>query len=74
MVKLLANPFNICIIQAYVPTVYHDDTDIETFYSDIGKIKTYVQSGEILIVMGDMNAKVGKMKQYQVTGKHGLGE
>ena len=75
MVKLQAKPFNICIIhQAYAPTVDHEDTEKETFYSDIGKIKKYVKLGEILIVMGGMNAKVGKMKQYPVTGKHGLGE
>ena len=33
----------------------------------------YAKSGEVTIIMGDMNAKVGKEEEYPTTGKHGLG-
>ena len=35
MVKLQGKPFNINILQTYVPTQDHDDKDIEQFYEEI---------------------------------------
>lgn len=73
MVRLKGKPFNINIIQVYAPTMEHDDDEIEKFYDDIGSVMKYTKSGEINIVMGDWNAKVGEQQEYPVTGKFGLG-
>ena len=34
----------------------------------------YAKSGEINIVMGDWNVKVGEQQEYPVSGKFGLGD
>ena len=64
----------VIIVQLYVPTNDHSDDEIEEFYADVKKALKQVESGDILIVMGDMNAKIGKEKYGRVVGKYGLGE
>ena len=58
MLKLKAKPFNIAVIQVYVPTEDRSDEEIEEFYEEINKELKYVKSDEIPIVMRDWNAKV----------------
>ena len=74
MAKLKGKPFNINIIQVYAPTTNHDDEEVEKFYDDIENVMKYAKSGEINIVMGDLNAKVGEQQEYPVSGKFGLGD
>ena len=73
MMKLKGKPFNINIIQVYAPTTDHEEEEIEKFYDDIEDVMKYVKSGEIVIALGDWNAKVGQEPEYPVTGKFGLG-
>ena len=74
MAKFEGKPANIVIVQLYAPTNDHSDDEVEEFYADVKKALKQVKSGDILIVMGDMNAKVGKEKYSSVVGKYGLGE
>lgn len=74
MVKLSGKPFNINIIQVYAPTTDHEEEEIESFYEDINKVMDYTKSGEITILMGDWNAKVGDAPEHPVVGNCGLGE
>ena len=74
MMKLNGSPFNINIIQVYAPTQDHEEEDVEKFYECIAQVLEYTKSGEITIIMGDWNAKVGRHHEYPVTGKHGLGD
>ena len=74
MLKLQAKPFNINIIQVYAPTQDHPDDTVEMFYDEIRSVLKYAKSGEVTIIMGDMNAKVGKEEEYPTTGKYGLGK
>ena len=62
------------IIQVYAPTTDHDDEEVEKLYDDIKNVMKYAKSGEINIVMGDWNAKVGEQQEYPVSGKFGLGD
>ena len=73
LVKLAGKPFNIAIVQAYAPTGDHTDEDIEKFYQDIEKACREVKSTDVLIVMGDMNAKIGNGKVDGYIGGFGLG-
>ena len=56
-------PFNITVIQAYVPTSNAEEAEVERFYEDL----------QVLFIIGDWNAKVGGQETPGVTGKFGLG-
>ena len=62
MVKLLAKPFNINMIQVYAPTQDYDDETIEEFYEQIKSAVTYTKSSDIICIMGVLSAKVGNVK------------
>ena len=72
LVKLKGHPFNMSIIQVYALTPEHTE-EIEAFYEDIDKAKRQCKSQEIMLVMGDLNAKVGKGKVGNTVRPHGLG-
>ena len=74
MVKIRGSLVDINIIQVYAPTQEASDQEIQKFYTDLEKTKTLCKSNEVIIVMGDLNAKVGKGKEGTVVGKHGLGD
>ena len=73
LAKIKGTPFNLCILQTYAPTSDHPDEEVEEYYEEINRTLKTVKSDEILIVMGDMNAKVGKGKFDKIVGEHGLG-
>ena len=73
MLKLQAKPFNINIIQVYAPTLDCEDEEVEKLYQEINNGIKQTKSGELLCVMGDFNAKVGKEKYEKIAGTHGLG-
>ena len=74
VVKIEGKPFNLAIIQAYAPTADHSEEDIEEFYEDLEKACKYVASTDVMVVMGDMNAKIGKGSVDRYVGEFGLGE
>ena len=74
LVKLQGQPFNISIIVVYAPTSESTDEDIDTFYENLGEVKSQCKSNEITIVMGDLNAKVGQGKDGKTVGQHGIGK
>lgn len=73
LIKLEGKPFNISIIQIYAPTQDHGDEEVEAFYEEIEKAIKIVKSDEVLIVMGDWNAKAGSYPISGVMGRFGLG-
>ena len=73
LIKLKSKPFNIAIIQVYAPTSNSTDEEIDKFYEDLDKTKKQCKSQEVVILMGDLNAKVGNQMVENVTGKHSLG-
>ena len=74
MLKLKAKPFDIAIIQTYAPTTSHDDEAIERHYQEIDKMTKEVKSTDVLIILGDFNAKIGKGAYQDLIGPHGLGK
>ena len=74
MLKLKAKPFDITIIQTYMPTSSSTEEEIEEHYEEIEKMMKEVKSSDVLIIMGDFNAKIGKGAYRDIVGKHGLGE
>lgn len=74
LLKLLTSHRTMNIIQAYAPTCDKSDDMIEEFYSDLEKAMCLTKKGEITIVLGDFNAKIGKNATKEISGHYGLGE
>ena len=70
LVKLKAKPFDLSVIQVYAPTSNADQKTKDQLYCDLEQCK----DREVNIIIGDLNAKVGKGKQGKVIGPFGLGE
>lgn len=77
VIRLEAQPMNISIIQVYAPTSSYTDEEIEEFYDQLQNLVNDIPKKDILITMGDWNAKVGQ-DAYQdwsgTVGRFGLGE
>ncbi|GFN73525.1 craniofacial development protein 2 [Plakobranchus ocellatus] len=71
--KLVAKPLNLGIIHVYAPTSDNEDVEVEKFYEEIEKAKGYLKSHDIIIVMGDFNAKVGDERVEDDVGPSSIG-
>ena len=66
-------PFNITVIQVYVPTRNADEAEVEWFYEHLQDLLELTPKKYVLFIIGDWNAKVGSQETPGVTGKFGLG-
>ena len=66
-------PFNIIVIQVYAPTSNAEEAAIERFYEDLQDLLELTPKKDVLLILGDWNAKVGSQETPGVTGKFGLG-
>ena len=66
-------PFNITVIQAYVPTSNAEEAEVEWLYEDLQDLLELTAKKDILFITGDWNAKVGSQETPGVTGTFGLG-
>jgi len=72
-VHFQGKPFNITVIQAYVPTSNAEEAEVELFYEDLQDPLELTPKKDILFIIGDWNARVGSHETPGVTGKFGLG-
>ena len=63
------------IVQCYAPTEDAEDEDKDEFYTQLQGVLMAVPNHDVLLVMGDLNAKVGSdnIGFEHCIGKHGLG-
>ena len=74
-VRIMAIPVPITIIQVYAPTADAEEDAIVSFYESVQNVIDITPSSDILILMGDLNAKVGSAQLSNVAmGTYGLGE
>ena len=66
-------PFNITVIQVYTPTSNGEEAEAERFYEDLQDLIELTPKKDVLFIIGDWNAKVGRQEIPGVTGKFGLG-
>ena len=66
-------PFNITVIQVYVPTSNSEEAEVERFYEDLQDLSELTPKKDVLFIIGHCNAKVGSQATPRVTGKFGLG-
>ena len=72
-VHLQGKPFNITVIQVYVPTNNAEEAEVEQFYEDLQDLLELTPKRDVLFIIGDWSAKVGSQETAGVTGKFGLG-
>ena len=58
-VRFQGKPFNIRVIQVYVPTSNAEEAEVEQFYKDL--LEVTLQKC-VLFIIGDWNAKVGSQE------------
>ena len=66
-------PFNITIIQVYVPTTNAEEAETEQFCDDLQDLLELTPKKDVLFIIEDWNAKLGSQEIPGVTGKFGLG-
>ena len=66
-------PFNIMLIQVYALTSNAEEAEAERFYEHRQDLLELTPKKDVLFIIGDWNAKVGRQEIAEVTGKFGLG-
>ena len=66
-------PFNIMVIQVYVPISNAEEAEVAWFYEDLQDLLELTPKKDVLFIIGDWSAKVGSQETPGVTGKFGLG-
>ena len=66
-------PYNIMLIQVYVPTSNTEEAEVERFYEDLQDLQELTPKKDVLFIIRAWNAKVGSQETPGVTGKFGLG-
>ena len=72
-VRFQGKALNITVIQVYAPTSNAGEAEVEWFYEDLQDILELTPKRDVLFIIGDWKAKVGRQEIPRVTGKSGLG-
>jgi hypothetical protein len=76
-IRLQAQPINISLIQVYAPTSSAPDDVLDCFYNQLQDTLDSIPKRDIVMIIGDYNAKIGEGVQHEdeakVVGLHGLG-
>ena len=72
-VRVQGKPFNSTVIQVYAPTSNAEEAEFERFYEDLQDLLELTPKKDVLLIIGDWNAKVGSQETPGVTGKFDLG-
>src|SRR6476619_4941131 len=74
VVKVKADPVDMVIVQAYLPTTDYEDEEVKKLYDQLEEILGKQKGTNNAIVMGGFNAVIGEDKEDRVVGKFGLGK
>ena len=73
-VRFQGKAFNITVIQVYAPISNSEEAEVERFYEDLQDFLQLTSKKDVLVIIGDWNAKVGGGQEIPgVTGKFSLG-
>ena len=61
-VRFQGKPFNIMVI--YAPTSNAEEAEVEWFYEDLEDLLELTTKKDVLLIIGDWNAKVGSQEKY----------
>ena len=68
-----SKPFNITVIQVYVPISNAEEAGVEWYYEDLQDFLELTPKKDVLFIIRVWNAKVGTQETPEVTGKFDLG-
>ena len=68
-VHFQGKPFNITVVQVYAQTSNAEEAEVEWFYEDLQDLLELTPPKDVLIIIGDWNAKVGTQEIPGLTGK-----
>ena len=66
-------PFNITVIQVYVPSSNAEEAEVEWFYEDLQDLLELTAPKDVFCIIGEWNAKLGSQETPGVTGNYELG-
>ena len=73
-IRLSAKPVNLTIVQLYAPTCTAPNKEIDSFYDIVQDMLDSIPNSDIILLMGDLNAKIGKVaKKSSNSGIYGIG-
>ena len=72
-VHFQGKPFNITVIQVYALNSNAEEAEVEWFYEDPQDLLELTSKKDVLLIIGEWNAKVGSQETPGLTGKFGLG-
>ena len=61
-VHFQGKPFSITVIQVYAPTSNSEETEVQRFYEDLQDLLEPTPKIDVLLIIGDWNAKVGSQE------------
>ena len=56
-VRFQGKPFNIAVIQGYVPTTNTEEAEVKRFYEDLQDLLELTLKKDVIFFIGDWNAK-----------------
>ena len=64
------------VIQTYAPTASSTEEEIDEFYMSLQTVMNSISNTDLVIIMSDFNAKVGRDRKtwHEAMGKYGYGE
>ena len=65
-------PFNITIIQVNVPTSNAEESELEWFYEDLKDLLELTPKNDVLLIIGDWDARGESQEIPRIIGKFGL--
>ena len=67
--SLFISKANHSIIQVYAPTSNTEEAEVEQFYEDLQDLLELTLKKDVLLIIGDWNAKAGSQETPGVRGK-----
>ena len=67
-VHFQGKPFSITLIQDYALTNNTEETEVEWFYEDLQDLLELTPKKDVIFMIGDGNAKLGRQETPGVTG------
>ena len=62
-VHFQGKPFNVTVIQVYVPSSNAEEAEVERFYKDLQDLQELTPKKDVLFIIGDWNAKGGSQEK-----------